>query len=169
MAPRHGVSSSSLARIGRKRSVQPHRIETFKFSTAPQLEPKLRDVVGLYMSSPENAVVLSIEGTLGKWVRVYRADNPDRVRPAGRRRRTLKASRASFYRWRNPAGPSPRAVRDQLTLVLNAKGVQAAGQIGGLAASLRQRSSPPVRPATRNPWPRNPNQPQTDTQNLTTA
>ncbi|WP_456505924.1 IS3 family transposase [Arthrobacter sp. UYCu723] len=58
--------------------------------------------------------------------------------------RALKVSRASFYRWRNPKGPSPRAVRhqklvtevtdlfkkeegragrDQLALMLNAKGV----------------------------------------------
>jgi hypothetical protein len=61
MAARHGVSFSSVARIWRRWSVQPHRIETFKFSTDPQLEPKLRDVVGLYMSPPENAVVVSID------------------------------------------------------------------------------------------------------------
>lgn len=61
MAARHGISFSSVARIWRKWKIQPHRIETFKFSTDPQLEPKLRDVVGLYMSPPENAVVVSID------------------------------------------------------------------------------------------------------------
>lgn len=61
MSKRHGISFSSVARIWRRWKVQPHRIETFKFSTDPELEPKLRDVVGLYMSPPENAVVVSID------------------------------------------------------------------------------------------------------------
>ncbi|WP_081737655.1 IS630 family transposase [Arthrobacter sp. H41] len=61
MADRLGISFSSVARIWRKWKIQPHRIETFKFSTDPQLEAKLRDVVGLYMAPPENAVVVSID------------------------------------------------------------------------------------------------------------
>ena len=61
MAERHGISFSSVARIWRRWKIQPHRIETFKFSTDPALESKLRDVVGLYMSPPENAVVVSID------------------------------------------------------------------------------------------------------------
>ena len=36
-------------------------VETFKFSTDPQLEPKLRDVVGLYLNPPNNAVVVSVD------------------------------------------------------------------------------------------------------------
>jgi hypothetical protein len=36
--------------------LQSHRIETFKFSTEPQLEAKIRDVVGLYQRPPANAV-----------------------------------------------------------------------------------------------------------------
>ncbi|MGP5397291.1 helix-turn-helix domain-containing protein, partial [Arthrobacter rhombi] len=62
MAQRHGISFSSVARIWRRWKIQPHRIETFKFSTDPALEAELRDVVGLYMSPPENAVVVSIDG-----------------------------------------------------------------------------------------------------------
>lgn len=61
MAGRHEISFSSVARIWRRWKIQPHRIETFKFSTDPELEAKLRDVVGLYMSPPENAVVVSID------------------------------------------------------------------------------------------------------------
>ncbi|XAS67351.1 IS630 family transposase [Micrococcaceae bacterium Sec5.7] len=61
MAERFAISFSSVARIWRKWKIQPHRIETFKFSTDPQLEAKLRDVVGLYISPPENAVVVSID------------------------------------------------------------------------------------------------------------
>jgi hypothetical protein len=36
-------------------------LETFKCSTDPQLEAKVRDVVGLYMNPPEHAVVLSVD------------------------------------------------------------------------------------------------------------
>ncbi|MET3176705.1 UNVERIFIED_ORG: transposase InsO family protein [Arthrobacter sp. UYCu721] len=78
--------------------------------------------------------------------------------------RVLKVSRASFYRWRNPAGPSPRAVRhqrlvaevtdlfekekgragrDQLTLMLNAKGVQVSAPTVG--AVMREQGLRAVR------------------------
>ena len=56
-----GVSFASVARIWRKWDIQPHRVETFKFSTDPQLEPKLRDVVGLYLDPPAGAVVVSVD------------------------------------------------------------------------------------------------------------
>jgi hypothetical protein len=45
-----GISFASVARIWRKWHLQPHRIETFKFSTDPELEAKIRDVVGLYLA-----------------------------------------------------------------------------------------------------------------------
>jgi transposase len=41
--------------------LQPHRNETFKFSTDPQLEAKIRDVVGLYLDPPANAVVVCVD------------------------------------------------------------------------------------------------------------
>ena len=61
MADLFRASFSSVSRIWRKWNITPYRIETLKFSTVPQLEAKLRDVVGLYMSSPENAVVVSVD------------------------------------------------------------------------------------------------------------
>ena len=61
MADRLGISFSSVGRIWRKWKIQPHRLDTLKFSTDPELEAKLRDVVGLYMSPPENAVVVSVD------------------------------------------------------------------------------------------------------------
>ena len=61
MADRLGISFASVGRIWRKWNIQPHRLDTFKFSTDPELEAKLRDVVGLYMSPPENAVVVSVD------------------------------------------------------------------------------------------------------------
>jgi hypothetical protein len=51
------VGRQDLAQVG----LQPWRRETFKFSTDPELEAKVRDVVGLYLAPPEKAVVLSIE------------------------------------------------------------------------------------------------------------
>jgi hypothetical protein len=37
------------------------RTGTFKFSTDPDLEPKIRDVIGLYLAPPDNAVVVSVD------------------------------------------------------------------------------------------------------------
>ncbi len=56
-----GVSHSTVHRIWRAHDLQPHRIETFKFSTDPQAEEKIHDVVGLYLNPPTNAVVLSVD------------------------------------------------------------------------------------------------------------
>ena len=61
MAQRLGISFASVARIWRKWNIQPHRVETFKFSTDPELEAKLRDVVGLYIDPPAGAVVVSVD------------------------------------------------------------------------------------------------------------
>ncbi len=40
--------------------MQPWRSRSFRFSTDPELEAKVVDVVGLYLDPPQNAVVLSI-------------------------------------------------------------------------------------------------------------
>ena len=61
LADHLGVSFASIARIWRKWNLQPWRTETFKFSTDPELEAKIRDVVGLYLAPPDNAIVLSID------------------------------------------------------------------------------------------------------------
>jgi transposase len=56
-----GISFASVARIWRKWDLQPHRVEGFKFSTDPEPEFKIRDVVGLYRDPPANAVVVSVD------------------------------------------------------------------------------------------------------------
>jgi transposase len=61
LARRLGISNVTVAKVWRKFGLQPWRRETFKFSTDPQLEAKIRDVVGLYLNPPQNAVVLSID------------------------------------------------------------------------------------------------------------
>ena len=61
LAGQLGISNVWVARIWRKWGLQPWRRETFKFSTDPEQEAKIRDVVGLYMNPPEKAVVLSVD------------------------------------------------------------------------------------------------------------
>jgi transposase len=61
LAERVGVSHATVHRIWQAHALQPHRIETFKFTTDPQAEEKIRDVVGLYLNPPLNAVVLSVD------------------------------------------------------------------------------------------------------------
>jgi len=61
LAGQLGISFASVARIWRKWDLQPWRVETFKFSTDPELDAKVRDVVGLYLAPPDKAVVLSID------------------------------------------------------------------------------------------------------------
>jgi transposase len=55
------VSHDSITRLWRRFCLQPHRSEGFKFSTDPQLEAKVTDVVGLYLNPPENAVVVCVD------------------------------------------------------------------------------------------------------------
>jgi transposase len=56
-----GISFASVARIWREWNLQPWRRETFKFSTDPELDAKIRDVVGLYLNPPDKAVVVCID------------------------------------------------------------------------------------------------------------
>jgi transposase-like protein len=56
-----GIGDATVARAWRAYRVQPWRQGTFKFSTDPELEAKVRDVVGLYLDPPRNAVVLCVD------------------------------------------------------------------------------------------------------------
>jgi transposase len=61
MARNSGISTSSVQRIWRAFGLQPHRAETFKLSTDPLFVDKVRDIVGLYMSPPDHALVLCVD------------------------------------------------------------------------------------------------------------
>ena len=61
MADKLGISNSSVGRIWRALGLKPHRSETFQLSTDPLFVEKVRDVVGLYMNPPDNAVVLCVD------------------------------------------------------------------------------------------------------------
>jgi hypothetical protein len=56
-----GIGDATVARAWRAYRVQPWRQGTFKFSTDPELEAKVRDVVGLYRDPPQNAIVLCVD------------------------------------------------------------------------------------------------------------
>ena len=56
-----GLSVSTVQRIWRAFGLQPHRMETFKLSTDPNFVAKVRDVVGLYISPPDHAIVLCVD------------------------------------------------------------------------------------------------------------
>ena len=58
MAKASGLSVSTVHRIWRAFSLQPHRSETFKLSTDPLFVEKVRDIVGLYLDPPDRALVL---------------------------------------------------------------------------------------------------------------
>ncbi len=56
-----GVSDFTVSTTWKKWGLQPWRSQTFKFSTDPELEAKIRDVVGLYLNPPEQAIVLCVD------------------------------------------------------------------------------------------------------------
>ncbi|WP_329372930.1 IS630 family transposase [Streptomyces sp. NBC_00669] len=61
MAQAAGMSQSAVSRIWRAFGLTPHIVETWKLSTDPQFVTKVRDVVGIYLSPPENALVLAVD------------------------------------------------------------------------------------------------------------
>jgi transposase len=61
MASSAGMSQSAVSRIWRAFGLKPHVIQTWKLSADPQFIDKVRDVVGLYMAPPEDALVLCVD------------------------------------------------------------------------------------------------------------
>jgi transposase len=61
MARACGLSQTAVSRIWRAFALQPHRSETFKLSTDPLFIEKVRDIVGLYLSPPDRALVLCVD------------------------------------------------------------------------------------------------------------
>ena len=61
MAEKAGMSHTLVGRIWRTFGLKPHISRSFKISPDPQLVEKVRDVVGLYMNPPANAVVFAVD------------------------------------------------------------------------------------------------------------
>jgi len=55
------VSRMTVARVWADHDLVPHRLETFKFSTDPELLAKVTDLCGLYLAPPAGAVVLCVD------------------------------------------------------------------------------------------------------------
>src|SRR5512132_191086 len=61
LAAELGISRNTVARVWQQHDLKPWQADTFKFSTDPQLEAKIRDVVGLYLDPPERAIVVCVD------------------------------------------------------------------------------------------------------------
>lgn len=61
MAKEVGVSPSSVGRLWAAHGLKPHRVKGFKLSNDKNFEEKLENIVGLYLSPPEHAIVLSCD------------------------------------------------------------------------------------------------------------
>ncbi len=61
MAAATGFSHTTIRRMWNAFGLQPHRSQTFKLSSDPLFVDKVRDIVGLYLSPPTRAIVLSVD------------------------------------------------------------------------------------------------------------
>jgi hypothetical protein len=73
-ARKPGLPHSTVHAILNASELQPHRIRTFTFSPDPEFEPKLLDIVGLYLNPPENALAPCVDEEPG-------IQAPDRAQP----------------------------------------------------------------------------------------
>jgi len=61
MSAATGLSPSTIGRIRREYGLKPHLVETSKLSNDPKFVEKPKDIIGLYVSPPEHAIVLSCD------------------------------------------------------------------------------------------------------------
>jgi transposase len=61
LAKRVGLTSGCVSDVLRRNGLKPHLSRTYKVSRDPAFATKVKDVVGLYLNPPENAVVLSVD------------------------------------------------------------------------------------------------------------
>jgi transposase len=61
LARNQGVSKNTIQRVWQEHQLKPHRTKSFKLSRDPKFLEKLTDVVGVYLTPPQNAVVLCVD------------------------------------------------------------------------------------------------------------
>lgn len=61
MGEETGLNAMAISRIWRAFGLKPHKLDTFKLSTDPHFVDKVHDIVGLYMSPPDKALVLCVD------------------------------------------------------------------------------------------------------------
>jgi transposase len=87
LAAELGVSHSTVARVWAEHDIRPWQTETFRFSTDPELQARVRDVVGLYLDPPEHAMVVCVDEK--SQIQALERTQPSRpVRPGRTERRT---------------------------------------------------------------------------------
>ncbi len=58
LAAKMGISDTTVHKVWKANGLKPHLVKTFKVSRDPKFGEKLEDIVGLYISPPEHALVL---------------------------------------------------------------------------------------------------------------
>ncbi len=61
LAAQTQLSKSTVQRVWKAFGLQPHRQKHFKLSNDPFFVEKVRDIVGLYLNPPDNAMVLCVD------------------------------------------------------------------------------------------------------------
>ena len=61
LADELGVSHMMIARVWRKHSLKPHRLERYMASNDPDFERKAADIIGLYLNPPAHAAVFCVD------------------------------------------------------------------------------------------------------------
>jgi transposase len=61
LADAQGVSKNTIHRVWQEHQLKPHLTKSFKLSRDPKFLEKLTDVVGIYLTPPQNAVVLCVD------------------------------------------------------------------------------------------------------------
>ena len=59
------ISRTSVVRVLKSKGLKPHLVRTYKVSRDPEFAKKVKDVVGLYLNPPDNALVLSVDEKTG--------------------------------------------------------------------------------------------------------
>ena len=83
LAKKLGLSHSTVHRIWKAHSLKPHRVETFKFSTDPQAEDKIYDVVGLYLNPRQRRRLERGRENTDSGPQPHKAPASPTTRPAG--------------------------------------------------------------------------------------
>jgi transposase len=61
LAKKAGVGDTTVQRVWKEHGLKPRLTRSFKLSNDPQFAEKVQDIVGLYLDSPDNALVLSVD------------------------------------------------------------------------------------------------------------
>jgi len=61
LAKRFNLTSPTISKILRVNGLKPHLVRTYKVSKDPAFAKKVKDIVGLCLNPPDNAIVLSVD------------------------------------------------------------------------------------------------------------